>query len=212
MRDTGSVTYSAAIESAAAPGGAEQRSAFAGRVLREAARRRFSAAPRRVIVGDGAPWIWNIARELFPGAIQIVDRFHVKETLHRTAQSIFGTGSEQSKLWATARCTELDEGKLQAIVHALRAYADSSPAAAKCILYICRNRHRMRYPKFREQGLCTSSGIVEAGCKVSIGTRLKRAGMHWTLKGANAIIALRCCHLSGRAQDFWERRNDPIAA
>lgn len=212
MRDAGSVTYSAAIESAAMPDSAESRSAFAERVLREAARRRFSEAPRRVILGDGAPWIWNIAQELFPGAIQIVDRFHVKETLHRTAQAIFGTASEQSKQWATARCTELDNGELHAIVHALRPHADSSAAAAKCRLYIYRNRHRMRYPKFRQQELCTSSGVVEAGCKVSIGTRLKRAGMHWTLRGANAIIALRCCHLSGRSQDFWERRNDAIAA
>ncbi|MEO7649235.1 MAG: ISKra4 family transposase [Bryobacteraceae bacterium] len=212
MRDPGSVTYSAAIESAAMPDSADQSSAFAERVSREASRRRFSEASRRAILGDGAPWIWNIAQELFPGAIQIVDRFHVKETLHRTAQSIFGASNEQSKLWATARCTELDEGKLRAIVHALRPHAESSTAAAKCRLYIYRNRHRMRYPKFREQGLCTSSGVVEAGCKVSIGTRLKRAGMHWTLKGANAIIALRCCHLGGRFQDFWERRNDPIAA
>ncbi len=104
VRDAGSVTYSAAIESAAMPSSADLRSAFSKRVLREATRRRFSDAPRRVILGDGAPWIWNISQELFPNAIQIVDRFHVKETLHRTAQSIFGTGNEQSKVWATARC------------------------------------------------------------------------------------------------------------
>jgi hypothetical protein len=161
---------------------------------------------------DGAPWIWNIAQGLFPGAIQIVARFHVEETPHRTAQSSFGAGDERSKLWATARCTELDEGGLGAIVQALRPYAESSTAAAKCGVYLYRNRQRMRYPKFREQGFCTSTGGVEAGCKVSIGTRLKRAGMHWTLKGANAILALRCRHLKGSFQDFWERRNDPIAA
>ena len=211
MRDAGSVTYSAAIESAATPDTAEHRSAFAERVLREAVRRRFSDAQRRVIVGDGAPWIWNIAQELFPSAIQIVDRFHVKETLHRTAQSLFGASSEQAKQWATARCAELDDGKLHAIMHALRPHANSS-AATKCALYIHRNRQRMRYPRFRQQELCTSSGVLEAGCKVSIGTRLKRAGMHWTLKGANAIIALRCCQLSGRFQDFWERRNESVAA
>lgn len=212
MRDAGSVTYSAAIESAATPDSAEYRSAFAERVLREAARRRFGEATHRVILGDGAPWIWNIAQELFPGAIQIVDRFHVKETLHRTAQSIFGAASEQSKQWATARCEELDNGQLHAIVRALRPHAADSAAAAKCRLYLYRNRQRMRYPRFRQQGLCTSSGVLEAGCKVSLGTRLKRAGMHWTLKGANAIIALRCCHLSGRLQDFWERRNESLAA
>ena len=136
----------------------------------------------------------------------------VKETLYRTAQSIFGTANDESQTWALARCTELDEGKLSAIVHALRPYVDSYPAAAKCLNYICNNRSRMRYPRFRAQGLCTSSGVVEAGCKVAIGTRLKRAGMHWTLKGANAIIALRCCHLSGRSEDFWERRLGAIAA
>ena len=63
----------------------------------------------------------------------------------------------------------------------------------------------MRYPQFRARGLCVSSGGVEAGCK-QIGARLKRAGMRWTVAGANAIIALRCCILSGRFEDFWERR------
>ena len=49
--------------------------------------------------------------------------------------------------------------------------------------------------------------MVEAGCKVAIGTRLKRAGMYWTVRGADAIIALRYCKLSGRFEDFWERRS-----
>jgi hypothetical protein len=70
----------------------------------------------------------------------------------------------------------------------------------------------MRYPEFHEQGLCTSTGVVEAACKVMIGTRLKRAGMHWTVNSANAIIALRCSKLSGCYEDFWERRSDPAAA
>ena len=65
----------------------------------------------------------------------------------------------------------------------------------------------MRYPDFRAQGLCTSTGVVEAGCKVAIGTRLKRAGMRWTVAGANAIIALRCSKLSDRFDDFWRRRS-----
>ena len=60
----------------------------------------------------------------------------------------------------------------------------------------------MRYPEFHQQGLCTATGVVEAGCKVAIGTRLKRAGMHWTVSGANAIIALCSCKLSGRYEDF----------
>ncbi len=157
-------------------------------------------------------WIWNTAQELFPQAIQILDRFQAKEVLHRTAHSIFGATSPEAEPWATARCTELDDGKLRAITSALRPYIGSSNEAAKCANYIFRNRRRMRYPKFHAEGLCTSTGVLEAGCKVVIGTRLKRADMHWTVSGANAIIALRCAKLSGRFEDFWERRSTPIKA
>jgi hypothetical protein len=205
VRDPGSITYSAGIESAAALDTSPKRSDLAERVLREATRRGFTEATRCVVLGDGSTWIWNTATELFPQAIQILDRFHVKETLHRTAQSIFGATSE-GKQWAAARCTELDDGKLHAIVHTLRPY-NSSAEATKCALYLFRNRARMRYPMFHAQGLCTSTGVLEAGCKVAIGTRLKRAGMHWNVSGANAIIALRCSKLSGRFEDFWERRS-----
>ena len=78
--------------------------------------------------------------------------------------------------------------------------------AASCEAASGASSERMRYAAFRAAGLCTSTGVVEAGCKVAIGTRLKRTGMHWTVRGADAIIALRCCKLSGRFEDFWERR------
>ena len=92
----------------------------------------------------------------------------------------------------------LHQGRLKSLVEALHGRAGQYKEAGECIRYISKNRCRMRYPKFHQQGFCTSTGVVEAGCKVVIGTRLKRAGMHWSVKGANAIIALRCCKLSGR--------------
>jgi hypothetical protein len=212
VRDPGSITYSAAIESAATADTSLNRSNLAERVLREATRRGFTEAPRYAVLGDGSAWIWNTATELFPQAIQILDRYHAKEALHRTAQSLFGATSPETNPWATARCTELDDGKLHAIVVALRPHIGSSNEATKCATYINRNRRRMRYPKFRALGLCTSTGVLEAGCKVVIGTRLKRAGMHWSVAGANAIIALRCAKLSGRFEDFWERRSRRVEA
>lgn len=211
VRDPGSVTYSAAIESAATPDASPDRSAFAQRVLRETTRRGFTEAARSVVLGDGSAWIWNTARELFPQAIQILDRYHAKEALHRAAQAILDVTPE-GKQWAEQRCAELDQGRLRDIVHELRSHASACSEATKCALYIFRNRARMRYPKFRAQGLCTSTGVLEAGCKVVIGTRLKRTGMRWTVGGANAIIALRCSKLSARFEDFWERRRDRPAA
>ena len=64
----------------------------------------------------------------------------------------------------------------------------------------------MCYGEFQANGLGVLSGVVKAGCKNAIGARLKRSGMHWGVTGANAIIALRCCVLSQRFDDFWYRK------
>ena len=206
-RDPGSITYSAAIESAATLDTSPELSDFAARVLRQASRRGFAEATRQVVRGDGSPWIWNTASELFPEATQILDRFHAKEHLSTVGKVIFGD-REAGKAWIQQRYDELDGGRLSSLVQALHPYARQYQEARGCIHYLWNNRRRMRYPKFHQQGLCTSTGVVEAGCKIVIATRLKRAGMHWTVKGANAIIALRCSKLSGRFEDFWERRSD----
>jgi hypothetical protein len=211
-RDPGSVTYSAAIESAATRDTDEQPGEFVARVTREARRRGLEQATRRVVLGDGAPWIWNLADEHFPGAIQIVDLYHAKEHLSAVAKAIYGAGSDLAAPWAQQRHDELENGHLDALLGALDRHAPTHDEARKCHTYIARNRLRMAYPQFRAQGLCVGSGVVEAGCKVVIATRLKRAGMHWTVAGANAIIALRACKLSGRFEDFWQRRSTQAAA
>ncbi len=208
-RDPGSITYSAGIESAATRDTRPELSDFAARVQREATRRGFGEATRRVVLGDGSAWIWNTTSELFPDATQILDRFHAKEHLSTVGKIIFGN-PEAGQPWIEQRYDELDAGGLRSLVQALRPYAGQYKEARECIHYICNNRRRMRYPRFDQQGLCSSTGVVEAGCKVVIGTRLKRAGMHWTVAGANSIIALRCSKLSGRFEDFWERRSDQM--
>lgn len=212
IRDEGSVSYSAAIESASIPDIAKERSPFAQRVWREAQRRRFPQAARRVTLGDGASWIWNLVAELFPEAIQIVDRFHAKQHLSELGKALYGPAHPRAAQWAKRRHEELDSGKFRALLAAIRRQLPGSEEARRCLHYFQTNRERMRYPEFHAQGLCTSTGVVEAGCKVAIGTRLKRAGMHWTMRGSNAIIALRCSKLSGRFQDFWERRSEQLAA
>ena len=73
-------------------------------------------------------------------------------------------------------------------------------------------RERMRYPQFRRQHLFVGSGVIEAGCKTVVASRLKRSGMFWTVRGANAILALRCACLNGRFEDYWEDRRATMAA
>lgn len=109
------------------------------------------------------------------------------------------------------RKDKLDEGKIEALLRSLHSAAASYPELAEEIRtaasYFDNNKERMRYPEFRKQGLFVGSGVIEAGCKSVLG-RLKRSGMFWTLRGANAIIALRCCELSGTFEDYWESRRE----
>ena len=157
------------------------------------------------MIGDGAPWIWNIADMSFPDAVEIVDLFHAKQHLWDVAKAIYRPGTDTAERWAKRRRDELDDGRIGALLAALRRH-EGRDEARRCIEYVRRNRHRMQYPKFRAMGLCVGSGVVEAGCKHVLGTRCKRPGMHWSVNGVNAIAALRCCVLSNRFDDFWIRR------
>ena len=206
-RDPVSVSYSAAIESAATRDTGPDLSAFARRVRREAEHRGFGLAKRQVVVGDGAPWIWNVTGEQFPEAIEIVDLYHAQEKIWDASRALHAGDPPRLREWAEAGCEALAEGRLDDLLGALRSGAAECEQVRQCAEYIECNRDRMQYADFRAQGLSVGSGVVEAGCKTTIGTRLKRAGMHWSVHGANTIIALRCCYLSGRFEDFWERRS-----
>jgi hypothetical protein len=72
--------------------------------------------------------------------------------------------------------------------------------------YFLHNAPRMRYHWFRSRSLFVGSGVVEASCKTVVGQRLKQAGMHWTVGGADAIIALRC----QQAGSTWEQASRDI--
>ncbi len=96
--------------------------------------------------------------------------------------------------------------EVAALIAAVSEHADRSEEARTCAGYCTTNRPRMDYPTFESLGRCVGSGVVEAGCTTTVGVRMKRAGMRWTVRGANAIAALRCCRVSGRYEDFWARR------
>jgi hypothetical protein len=98
-----------------------------------------------------------------------------------------------SKLVASLRSIRLSDADL---AKKIRNEAD----------YFARNAARMNYPQFRQQHLFVGSGVIEAGCKTVLGHRLKQSGMFWTVKGANAILALSCAHLNGRFENYWAGR------
>jgi hypothetical protein len=116
----------------------------------------------------------------------------------------------KQKRWIMVQQNRLDKGKIEKLVLALRSIQTADAGVAETLRteadYFERNAERMRYPKFRGQHLFVGSGVIEAGCKTVIGARLKQSGMFWTVRGANAILALRCCQFNGRFEDYWANR------
>jgi hypothetical protein len=191
-------------------GGIETPEPFGNRLYGEALRRGLEKAQKVCVIGDAASWIWNIAAEHFWEAIQIIDLYHARQHYWNAARAIFGLDRESLNRWTEKRRKQLDRGKVEKVMEAIASLRPSSKEQEEILegerAYFEKNKERMRYEDFRKQGLFVGSGVVEAGCRTVIGQRLKQSGMHWTVKGANSIITLRCCILSSRWEDFWEYR------
>ncbi len=202
VRDEASTTY---------VGGIETAEEFGWRIYAEAIRRGLNRSLKVIVIGDGAHWIWNIADLHFPGAIQIVDLYHAREYLSLLGNLLYGIKTSKSKVWVQDRYEQLDEGNIKSLITSLRRLRskdhNSIEQVRKTIGYFLTNSDRMQYQDFRKQGLFVGSGVIEAGCKTIIGHRFKQSGMQWTVRGANSIIALRCCQQSSRWAEFWEIRS-----
>ncbi len=172
IRDPDSTTYTGAIETA------EQ---FGKRIYLEAWKRGWNRAEKKVVMGDGAEWIWNIADQHFPGAIQIVDLYHARQHLWGLARKLYPCDQAEQKRWIMIHQDKLDAGQIEQLVCLLRSIDSSNSELVEEIHkeanYFEKNAERMRYPKFRSQHLFVGSGVIEAGCKTVIGSRTKQSGM-----------------------------------
>ena len=201
VRDPDSTTFVGKIEPA------EQ---FGERIFSEAALRGLDHARRVVVLGDGATWIKNIAETHFPDATQIIDLYHAREHVATLAKTLYHDNAKKAAHHRARWWDKLDQGNIETILAAarrrLKARPDLSDKARTETNYLNNHKERMRYARFRDQGLFIGSGIIEAACRSVIGQRLKQSGMEWSLRGANAIISLRCILKSRRTDDYWEQR------
>jgi hypothetical protein len=193
----------------------EPAAVFGDLVKAEGIRRGAEHVRQFTILGDGAPWIWNIAAAKFPEATQIVDLFHAREHVHDLARRLEFMLLDRKDEWLAARLEDLDYGYIEGICKASRAYpldGMKKDEIETALGYFENNAPRMRYHWFRQCGLFTGSGVVEASCKTIIGQRLKQSGMHWTVSGADAIAALRCQQASRPEDQIWTRPHNQTGA
>jgi hypothetical protein len=174
----------------------------------EAYRRQLPRAQDSIVLGDGAPWIWNLALEHFGWSRQAVDWYHAKEHLYDVAHLAFGEGTAEANRWAKETETSLYQGQIHTVVAAIRQLAKKHRKTARELRteaeYFHRNRRRMQYMELREDGFPIGSGMVESGGK-QYRARLAGPGMRWSRIGAERMISVRSAILSQRFEQLWAK-------
>ncbi len=172
----------------------------------EAVRREFSAAGETIVLGDGAPWIWNLTSEHFGTSRQVVDWFHAKAHLYAAGNLLHGEGSPQAQRWVKGLETPLYQGHAERIATQLKTLAANHRRLAKGLRteagYFEKNQRRMQYLETREDGLPIGSGMVESGIK-QFRTRFTGPGMRWSRAGAERLLPVRAAILSRRFNEVW---------
>jgi len=201
VRDNDSTTYVAGFEKAVE---------FGSRIRQEARLRGMDIAERICILGDGAPWIWNIARINFPDGKQILDFYHACEHLTRLATAFFPSNNSKVLEFVDKWKKLLENDKvLKIVAEASNLLPHHGPRrkTALCEMgYFKKNAERMMYHSFRKEGYFIGSGVIEAGCKSVIGKRTKQSGMFWKVTGAQNILDVRCSIVSETYDQYWTNR------
>jgi hypothetical protein len=174
-----------------------------------------SGAPLTVVVGDGAPWIWHLAAELFPRRVEVLDWYHADEHVSAVARTLYGDGTPKAAEWRQRQLDRLWRDGVDEVIEGLRFLGTHQRAATKrtAVLdlhrYLTTNRERMRYQTFRTAGYRIGSGAVESAVSHVVQQRMKRVGMRWRAAGADAMLALRAVYRSTGAWDQLWARNEP---
>ncbi len=207
VRDPESTSYVATLQPAVE---------FGGLLRAEAFQRGLALARLVVFLGDGAAWVWELARVNFPMAVFILDFFHAAEHLEWLAQALFGEETPEAKtrweLWAKLLKEQPDglDTVLREARQSLPRRGKRRQAALQQIAYFESNTDKMRYAEYLARGLFIGSGVVEAGCKTVIGLRLKQSGMFWGVTGAQNVLDIRCLLENRQFGLFWEQYRKPL--
>jgi len=180
LRDPESTTYLASFVSS---------DPFGRQALQAARQRAMAQASQVIYLGDGAAWVWEIARTCFPQAVQILDYYHASEHIVTLAKALYadpGTAQNWAVRWQSLLYDSQLDDLFTDVGTVTTTPAEDVQRELDCLE---RNRTRMDYLRYRKQGWFIGSGVVEAGCKRVIGQRLKQSGMFWTEAGATAVLA-----------------------
>ncbi len=180
---------------------------FERQLYAEALQRGLREAKNVLVLADGAIWIWNLADNIFYGATQRIDLWHVHEHLWDIANELYGQGSEEAKQWVRPLLNHLKkrkDGALDVIENLQQLRENLNPLTKKQtehlekqIAYLTNHQDRMDYKEAAACNQPLGSGAIESTC-AQYQCRFKRTGQFWSIEGDEAFLALSTLHRNGR--------------
>ena len=85
------------------------------RLNHEAMGRGLGRAPERLVVADGAPWIWKVAQDRWKGAVELLDFYHGSEHLGCLGEALHGS-REKAGPWVEEKRHQLRHGEEAKVV------------------------------------------------------------------------------------------------
>jgi hypothetical protein len=195
--------------------GREDAESFGVRLWNQLQLRNLDAGAFRLVLGDGASWIWNLVEMHLPAVPQLLDFYHAAEHLYQTAGAVWS--SSTAKNWCQRRLDQLQQGQIENFFAALKWLArrhsseDPEVSPGRLLQYFEDNRKRLDYRWALQHRLPIGSGVVESAARHIVQQRLKQSGMRWSDTGAQAILNLRTLHRNGEFEQYWESCAQPGA-
>ncbi|NEP03359.1 MAG: ISKra4 family transposase, partial [Symploca sp. SIO2E9] len=169
--------------------------------------------PQAIVIGDGAHWIWEMAQEQFPGAVEILDFYHLSEYVWAVAKEAYPKQESVQKDWVKQQQKLLKKSEWKQVLKICSQFRskrkDLQSAITSLERYLINNQSRIDYQQYLSLGLMIGSGVVESSNRRVVTQRLKQAGMHWSQAGAEGVMALRAAYLSSsnRWSTIWSNRS-----
>lgn len=165
---------------------------------------------RLVFITDGAIWIHNWSKDMFPKAVHVLDYYHASEHLHDFIKLHFKEAPE-GKLWGKQQETLLLDSKVTEVIAAINELETNNEAAEQekknLIGYYTANIDRMDYARYKKIGAgLIGSGAIESAHRTVVQKRLKQSGQRWGIKGAQNVLNLRVMQMNGQ----WNKIIDSI--
>ena len=164
---------------------------------------------RLAIIGDGAAWIWNRSKEIFPTAKEILDYYHCSEYVHEVADTYYGKETRDAREWCEATLTRIYYGNNDDVLADLQRMKAQTKEPQKMIdkfySYLTNHGDKMNYASAKRGGYQIGSGAIESSNKFISHTRLKRSGAWWYIKNANNILKIRCAKYNGTYDKIIEK-------